>query len=424
MKLSRIGRVSLALVVSVAMGLGMTACGGGTVAYLWVLGTQYNQIAGFKVDDFTGNLTQVLHSPFSSGGANPVSLVVTNAGRYVYVVNQGTGSANPKDCGGAAGGITQFSVGGGGILSPQQCFVSQGTSPVWAASDQSSSYLYVLDQVAPSADCSPAHANDPLVCYGDITVFSINSDTGRLTLVLNQQIKDSHGQQLTYFPVGNHPSTMRFAGGGCLMTLDRGDQTVFPYSVGSAGQLTRPTNSTINLNSVNATSISVNGSSVYITDAGGTAASPGGYILPYTVGASCSLDTATGGAVANLPLTQNPVYSMTDSTGQYLYVLNQSTTNSNQQFFSSISAFTIDKTNGKLAPVNDPGNLPYKVGGGPVCMVEDPTNQYMYISNSVDGTITGKQFFKPYGTLADLKRGSTFTATGHATCLAISGNVQ
>ena len=127
MKLSRIGRASLALVVSVAMGLGMTACGGGTVAYLWVLGTQYNQITGFKVDDFTGNLTQVLHAPFSSGGANPVSLVVTNAGRYVYVVNQGTGSTSAKDCGGAAGGIEQFSVGGGGILSPQQCFQSQGS---------------------------------------------------------------------------------------------------------------------------------------------------------------------------------------------------------------------------------------------------------------------------------------------------------
>ena len=51
MKLSRFGRISMALVVSVAMGLGMTACGGGTIAYMWVLGTQYNQIAGFKVDD-------------------------------------------------------------------------------------------------------------------------------------------------------------------------------------------------------------------------------------------------------------------------------------------------------------------------------------------------------------------------------------
>ena len=50
MKLSRIGRLSMALVVSVAMGLGMTACGGGTIGFMWVLGTQYNQIAAFKID--------------------------------------------------------------------------------------------------------------------------------------------------------------------------------------------------------------------------------------------------------------------------------------------------------------------------------------------------------------------------------------
>ncbi|GGA75174.1 hypothetical protein GCM10011507_28210 [Edaphobacter acidisoli] len=427
MKLSRIGRVSLALVVSVAMGLGMTACGGGTVGFMWVLGTQYNQIAGFKIDDFTGNLTQVLHSPASSGGVNPVSLVVTPGGRYVYVINQGTTDSSVSvpsgACGGATGGIEQFSVGGGGVLTPQQCFVSQGSYPTWASRDSSGNYLYVLDQQAPTANCSGANATNPTLCYGDITVFSINADTGRLTLVLNQQQKDSNGAQLTYFQVGLNPSMIAFAGGGCLMTLDRGDQTVFPYTVGTGGQLTRPTNSNIALNSVNATSISVNGSSVYITDAGATAASPGGYILPYTVGTSCSLNTANGGAVANLPLTQNPTYSVTDTSGQYLYVLNQSTTNSNQPSYSSISAFTIDKTTGKLVPLNDQNN-PYEVGAGPVCMAEDPTGQYFYTSNAVDGTITGKSFYKPYGTLSDLKRGSTFTAVGHATCLAISPNVD
>lgn len=207
------------------------------------------------------------------------------------------------------------------------------------------------------------------------------------------------------------------------MTLDRGDQTVFPYSIGGSGQLTQTTNSTINLNSVNATSITSNGGAVYITDAGATPSSPGGYILPFTVGSSCSLNTANGGAVANLPLTANPTYSLADSGGKYLYVLNQSTLNSNNPAYSSISAFTIDPTSGKLASLPDQSN-PYKVGSGPVCMVEDPTQQYFYTSNAVDGTVSGKLFYKPQGTLSDLKRGSTFTATGQATCLAISPNVE
>ncbi len=50
----------------------------------------------------------------------------------------------------------------------------------------------------------------------------------------NQQVKNSDGTQLTYFPVGNTPTMMKVAGGGCLFTLNSGDQTIFPYTVGPA----------------------------------------------------------------------------------------------------------------------------------------------------------------------------------------------
>src|SRR5580700_5975195 len=128
MKLSRIGRVSMALVVSVAMGLGMTACGGGTIGFMWVLGTQYNQIAAFKIDDFTGNLTTPPGSPFPSAGTNPVSLVVKPGGRYLYVINKGAGLATDAKGGvtcqaGAGGGsIAEFAIGGQGVLTFQQTF--------------------------------------------------------------------------------------------------------------------------------------------------------------------------------------------------------------------------------------------------------------------------------------------------------------
>ena len=157
MKLSRIGRVSMALVVSVAMGLGMTACGGGTIGFMWVLGTQFNQIAGFKIDDFTGNLTTAPHSPFTSGGSNPVSLVVKSGGRYLYVINKGggapTSASGSLPCG-TGGGISEFSIGGQGALVFQQCFQSQGQTPVWASADSTGNFLYVLDQYAPNSLCA------------------------------------------------------------------------------------------------------------------------------------------------------------------------------------------------------------------------------------------------------------------------------
>jgi hypothetical protein len=354
-----------------------------------------------------------------------VSLVVKPGGRFVYVVNHGgpnTTGINPA-CG-TAGSISEFSVGGEGVLTFQQCFQGQGSNPVWAAHDSTGNFLYVLDQCAPTAICDP---NDPnftaTSSFGDITVFSVDPNTGRLTLVLNQQIKNpATGLQLTYFPVGNTP-TMLALSGGCLFTLNS-DQTVFPYAAGTGGQLTQTTNSLITTGATNASSIIAGGPGIYITDKGvsGTA----GQILPFTVGAtSCSLNTITGGAIANLSPASNPVYALVGGTGgsasnTHLYVANQSTTNSTLPN-SSISAFNI-QSNGQLQPLPDPGNNPYPVGGGPVCMVEDPSNQYIYTSNG-DGTVTGKSI-STVGQLSDLKRATTFTTVGQATCLAVSGNVN
>lgn len=409
MKLSRIGRASMAFVVSVAMGLGMTACGGGTVGYMWVLGTQYNQIAGFKIDNFTGNLTNTVGSPYSSGGTNPTMLVVKAGGRYVYVINKGVSAVGTTAA--VQGNISEFAVGGDGTLTFQQIFQSQGTTPVWATTDSSGNFLYVLDQFAPDASGN-----------GSITVFAIAGDTGRLQLVPNQQVKNANGTQLTYFPVGKSPTMVRLSGGSCLYTLDSADQTIFPYSVGSGGQLTLTTNGNggITTGAAKLTSINTGGSYVYLTDAG--AVGTPGQILPYTVGTSCALNTLTGGAVQNLSLASNPVYSLTDNRGRYLYIVNQSTTNS-QNANSTISAFTIDPSSGKLQAIGDTSN-PYPVGSGPVCMVEDPSSQYVYTSNSVAGTVTGKIINQNTGQLSDLRRGSTFPATGLATCLAVSGNVN
>ncbi len=404
MKLSRIGRFSKALVASVAVVLGMSACGGGTIGFMWVLGTQYNQIVGYKIDDFTGNLTQTVNSPYSSGGANPVSIAIRAGGRYVYVVNKGTGAGDGK--------ISAFAVGDDGILTFQANYFSAGNTPIWAAADGTGSYLYVLDAQAPDFATTG---------NGDITVFAIDGNTGRLQLVPNQSIKTPSGTQLTYFEVGKAPTQLKYGGGACVYALDSGDQTIFPYGISGSGQLTLFPNSIIQTHTVNMTSINVAGSSIYVTDAGSPLSS-GGAIIPYSAGSNCSLSVQVDGPVANLPLTSNPVYSLTDSKNKYLYVVNQSTTNSNNAN-SSISAFTIDPSSGRLQTIPSTQN-PYATGNGPVCMVEDPSNQYVYTSNSASGNITGKRINQATGELTNLTRGSVFPATGLVTCLAVSGNVD
>jgi len=425
MKLSRIGRVSMALVVSVAMGLGMTACGGGTVAFLWVLGAQYNQIAGFKVDHFSGNLTPVVGSPFSSNGTNPTSIAVTPGGRYVYIVNKGIPASGTTAA--TPGNIALLTVGGDGVLTFQQSYTSRGNTPVWATVDGSGSFLYVLDSHYPDTPEYPNPNN-----LGAITVFSIDSTTGRLQLVPNQQVKDSNQTQLTFFPVGPAPTMMRVSGTSCLFTINTGDQTVTPYASGANGQLTITANQSIATGAGQLTSITANGSYVYLTDAAPTADSPGGRVFPYTVGTgsgACSLNTLTGGPVNNLPKTSNPVYGMVDNKGKALYVLNRSSTDPNNQS-SSISAFSIDPTTGKLQFLGTGNNVPYaanpySVGSGPVCMIEDPSNQWAYTSNNIAGNITGKRLNSNSSELSDLPRGnSTFPTVGQPTCMALTGSIN
>jgi 6-phosphogluconolactonase (cycloisomerase 2 family) len=351
----------------------------------------------------------------------------------VYVVNSGGSSpVNSSSQCQSGYGISLFSVGGQGVLTQQPtCFSSQGMHPVWAASDSTGNYLYVLDQFGLGSDC-PANPNPTWTpvkdgngntsCYGDITLFSADPNTGRLSLVLNQQIKDPNNpdQQITYFPVGYMP-TMMATTGSCVFTLNS-DQTVFPYAAGTSGQLTQTTNAIIPLTAAKrANSIVTGGTSIYVTDAGDVNST--GQVLPFTVGSTCSLNPITGGATQNLSPASNPVYSLVDSNSKYLYIVNQSSINSSSPSNSSISGFSI-QTNGTLERLpNSSTTNPYSIGAGPNCMIEDPSHQYVYTANG-DGTVTGKILDNPTGGLSDLSRGSSFTAVGQATCLAVSGNVD
>lgn len=412
MKLSWFGRLALALFASLALGLGMSACGGGTIAYLWVLGQQYHQIAAFKVDDYTGNLTQTPHQPFDSQGANPVNLVVKSGGRYVYVLNQGTLPSTCKDAASCTtkwtgSGISYFSVGGDGSLTFQQHYDSQGFDPVWMQFDSSNSYLYVLDKYSQSGDGN-----------GSVTVWSIDPTTGRLTLVLNTQSVPPNSPAPTYWEVGQNPLMMK-ALGSCLYTVNSADQSITPYSMGTGGQLVNTTTGKIGTNATNITSINGSGSTIILTDAGSN------QIEPWQTGSDCNLSSSNGGNYNLAPMgTSNPVYSFIDTSGKYLYILNQSTVGTNpNQVYSTISAFLIQSTG--LSPVasGNPTGV-FSVQAAPVCMVEDPTNKYMYISNRDPGAVTGKKFDPTTGALSELPRGSNFSATGLASCLAISGAVD
>jgi 6-phosphogluconolactonase (cycloisomerase 2 family) len=431
MKLSLVGRLSMALLVSLALGLGMTACGGGTIGYMWVLGQEYNQIAGFKVDEFSGNLTQVPDSPFVSNGAVPVSIVVKTGGNFVYVVNQGTCPTAGCGTGPNVGqNIALYSVGGDGVLTFQESFASQGYDSQWAQFNSSGTFLYVIDKYSPSLSAGGLYNGPNLDGNGAITAFSADATTGRLTLLTNSQTQ-VNGVNTPFWEVGHSP-IMSKSQAGCLYTVNTGTdvnglQTVTPFSVAANGQLIFTTTGNIEIPqatpgiATNITSINGAQSFIFLTDASATP-----ILWGYSATASCGLSPLNGGhtnLASFFPTASDPVYSMIDSTGKYLYVLNNSTTSTQTTTpFSSISAFTINPTNQELQAIDSPVTFP--VGSGPVCMAEDPSNQYVYTSNNTAGSVTGYQLNAGTGELSDLTKGSTFTTVGKAGCFTISGSIN
>ena len=260
MKFRKFGQVSLALAVSLGTGLGVTSCSTNhTVGYLYVTGSQYSQIAGFKIDNNVGNLTATPNSPYGSGGYNPIKTLVTTAGKFLYVLNAGCGGTAQIACPSGANAsetganISLYTIGGKGSISFQASYTSQGNQPISIMADSSGTHFFVLDSTVPDpTTCTGYVAGNPETICGDITAFNVDGNTGRLSLITNTTVKNSNGTNLSYFPVGSGPIEFSLIPAGTyLYTIEKGSgssadpsQAVFVYGQ-SAGQLTLTQNTPI-----------------------------------------------------------------------------------------------------------------------------------------------------------------------------------
>ncbi len=440
MKFTKFGKALLACALLTGAVLGITSCVQSyTVGFLYVTGTVTAQptgngiISGFKIDHNTGKLTPINGLPISSGGANPVRAALVTGSRFFYVLNQGVNSSGNDNCSTADpcrnSNITQFAVGGNGILTPQETFYTQGINPVRLITDSSGNYLFVLDHDSPSkAACALALGSSATSC-GDITVFQINQTTGRLQLVLNAQITLAGGQALPYFPVPADPIDFTLSS-GYLITLSgtpAADDEVFPYAYNSSsGQLTVSQNSTQKLNIKEGTAIVTSGGEIYVLDnepisVSGTVASQS-QILPFTLGSNGSLQPLVGGAVPDDSAQANPYALLVESKGKWLYVANQGDNNTaTGDAQSGITGYVINPSNQTLSEM--PG-LPFGTGSGPKCIVEDPSDQFIYTANYNDSTITGKALDENSGALKPLVKGSSFSLNGPATFCVINGRTS
>ncbi len=478
MKFTIFGKALLISALSAALILCVTSCVESyDVGYLYVTGTDTAQtsgngiISGFGIDHNTGSLTAVRTLPVSSGGANPVRAVLVSSSRFMYVLNRGV-SQNPAGsdqcttqypCTGS--NITLFAVGGHGTLTQQEQFFTQGINPFRLITDSSQSFLMVLDHdssvngypssnTATPTDPNPnpnpycaAALTGATVC-GDITVFSINQTTGRLSLIENAQVTAAGGAPLTYFPVPANPVDF-IPSTGYILTMSStvspssypytGGSLVFPYTFTGTGQLTINQNSTQTITDSSlggvpsGTAFSTGGSYLYVLDNnpiylnGSTTASSQSQILPFSVGSNGALQSQTGGPVPDDSGQSNPIFLTQENKGKWLYVANQGiNTSGSGTSANGITGYDIDPTTHQLTEIT---GLPFTTGSGPQCLVEDPSNQYFYTANYYDSTVSALSLQVNDGSLVPLSRNhakvaDSYTIAGPATWCLIDGRAE
>jgi len=471
MKFTKFGKALCLGALSAGVVFGVTSCiESYATGYLYITGTvtastgDNGIITGYSIDHNTGLLTAIHGLPTASGGANPVRAVLTLGSRYMYVLNRGVNAAGNGDCYGTGANecqnanITEFVVGGNGILTPQETFYTQGINPFRIIVDTSGSYILVLDHDAPdnvnpssTDNCALALGAGVTTC-GDVTVFQINSTTGRLSLVVNAQVTAANGTALTYFPVPANPVDFVLSG-GTLLTLTGAPSptTSYPYTGGTAvwpyaystttGQLTLSQNTMQTLTEGTATGGSepmkggnaiINaGGTIYVLDnepivtASSTeipSYSSASQILPYTVGSGGALQSVVSGIIPDDTTLANPIYLLQESKGKFIYVINQSNNTPGVNPAGGIAAYTVESQSPfQLEFTSDE---PFGSGSGPQCIVEDPSNQFIFEANEYDSTVTGRVLDPDSGELVDMRVTSTFTLQGPPTWCLMDGRTS
>jgi len=462
MKFMKFGKALAIGALSAAGVFGVTSCVESyTVGFLYVTGTvtastgSNGIISGFKIDHNTGRLTPINTLPVASGGANPVRAVLTLGSRFLYVLNRGVNASGNGNCYGTGANaclnsnITQFAVGGNGALTPQETFYTEGINPFRMFADASGAFLFVLDHDAPdnaspssTDNCALALGSSVTTC-GDISVFKIDQNTGRLSHVVNAQVTaTTSGQPITYFPVPANPVDFVLSSGTVLTLAGAPNPTGFPYTGGtlvspysyssSSGQLTLSQNSSQPLGIHQGTAIVQTGGVLYVLDnepitvtLNGTTITSPSQILPYNLAGGGALQAEPSGAVPDDPHLSNPIQVLLENKGKFLYVANQGNNVQGPNPESGIAGYFLTTTPAfQLSFLSDEATIITGSGSGPQCIVEDPSNQFIYEANQYDSTVTGRVLDPNAGDLNSLRVTSTYNLQGPASWCLVDGRTS
>jgi hypothetical protein len=256
-----------------------------------------------------------------------------------------------------------------------------------------------------------------------------------LQLVVNAQVTAANGTALPYFPVHANPIDFVFASNYFLTlsgTSTTGD-SVFPYTYSpTTGQLTVSQNTSQPMNIKQGTAIVSAGGYIYVLDnepitipAGATGSFTAGtypsQILPFSIGTGGALQAQTGGIVPDDASMSNPIYVLVESKGKFLYVVNQGNNTNTTNPQSGIAGYVIDPSTHQLSFI---AGEPFGTGAGPQCMIEDPSDQFVYEADAYDNSVYGRVVDPNSGVLNNLRVGNTYPVSGPAAWCVVDGRTN
>jgi len=296
----------------------------------------------------------------------------TNASRFAFV---GSTSSN---------NITGYSIdAANGTLTPLAQSPFAATAPLFVAVDPSGGYALVGDASSPS-----------------VSIYAINPTSGVPTAISGSPFAGGHGSSAAVIDAPDHlvyvTNQVDSTISGYFYNPSSGALTMIPGSPFAAG------NGPISISMTPDHSLTAAGPFVYV--ANNASSSVSAYVAELTTG---SLSPVSGSPFS---AGRGPSSVAVDPSSQFVYVTNQTD--------GTVSAWKIDQT------ATNPGTLaaiagsPFAAGSGPVAIVIDAYDRFVYVANNADNTVSGYTINPATGALVAIA-GSPYAAGTGPDSLAV-----
>ena len=381
MNLYKVSRMAKASIVTLAMVLGLSSCTlDYVVGYVYMTTNKSNPgvINQYAIDFQTGALSPI-GSPIAAGN-DPVQLVATPGGQFVYVISQGDSK------------VWEFGVQSDGTLAMKNSY-STGNAPSAIAIDPQGKFLYVAYNAGYTL-------NAPV--SGGISIFPVNADNSLGTALTQPVGQNPIAISVSYYNhyvyVVDQEASPNAKILGFSQNTTTGALTPLPgTTITGSGTTTATTGYAAGV-TPSAITEDLTARFVYVTDEAanqliGYTVQPNGALLP----------------MVNGPFSTGlfPVDVVTDPTGKLLYVVNYNA--------NTVQGFAIDLATG--SPSGSVGAFSIATGAGPTCVTIDPAlGTFLYTSDKLDNTVTAEILNPSTGGLTAVQN-SPFPGNGQPSCL-------